>query len=252
MCSVMECYKLDGDKYIKIKDERILMIHGKGICYWDTTDTSKNILLEKFGIHKKMDAEDDDDKYTTRKKKLIYKKYENATFHELVYQLKIIHAKDDDIKKLKKDFLTEYNKSIYEKYKLTKFIRSPTITIGNSFEEKDYFYKVYSIACTKTITGSVVVQTLFRSRLVETKTILICGEKCKTKEPQYKVPLDICKNVFDIQEDTGIANKYITPNDREKGILFHDEDLKLQEILVQNFQLKAHSNQDLFNEVYSL
>ncbi len=252
MCSVMECYKLDGDKYIKIKDESIMMISGEGVCYWNTTDPDKNILPEKFGLFKKVETEESNGKYSTQNKKLIYKKYDLATFHELVYQLKIIHTKDDDIKKLKDDFLLEYNKNIYEDYKITKFIRSPTITIGNSFEEKDYFYKVYAIICPKTITGSVVVQTLFRSRLVETKSILICGDRCKVKEPQYRIPLDKCKNIFDTQEDTGIATKYISPNDRHNGVLYHNEDIKLQEVLVQNFQLKAHSNQDLFNEVYSL
>jgi len=252
MSSVLECYELqeDSKQFVKIKNQNILMICGEGICYFNTTDTSKCILPEKFGLFKRI-VDNENKNYLSQDKTPIYKKYNVDAFHELIYQLKIIHMHKEDIDTLKDNFLLDYNKSILD-YSITKFIRSPTITIGNSFEVLNYFYRVYGIISNNTITASVVNQSFFRSRFIESQSIMLCGAKCNVKQPSYKIHLDKVRNIFETQEETSTITKYITPYDRQRKALFHNEHPKLVDILIQNFQLKIHSNTNMFNELYSL
>ena len=141
------------------KNDVIGYIFGDGLYIYDCKNPNNSIIDKKID---KLDCDNfNDDNDNNCKYKLILDKFN-------IERLQTIK-----IKKIKDDFLDDYEDEIINKYKITKLIRSPTISVGISFNTR-YFDLQFNFSLWGSVDCLEGLQMWFRERRTNLKEIYFC------------------------------------------------------------------------------
>jgi hypothetical protein len=141
------------------KDDIVGYIFGDGLYIYDCKNPKNSIIDKKI---EKLDCDSfnvDNDKECIYK--LILDKYE------------VDKKQTTNIKKYKDEFLDKCEEQIIKEYKITKYIRSPTISVGISINER-YFDLQFNYALNGSVGCLEALQMWFRERRTHLREIYFC------------------------------------------------------------------------------
>ena len=143
----------------EFKDDIVGYIFGDGLYIYDCKNPKNSIIDKKI---EKLECDSfnvDNDKECVYK--LILDKYE------------VDKKQTTNIKKYKDKFLDNCEEQIIKDYKITKYIRSPTISVGISINER-YFDLQFNYALNGSVGCLEALQMWFRERRTHLKEIYFC------------------------------------------------------------------------------
>ena len=143
----------------EFKDDIVGYIFGDGLYIYDCKNPKNSIIDKKI---EKLDCDSfnvDNDKECEYK--LILDKYE------------VDKKQTTSIKKYKDEFLDKCEEQIIKEYKITKYIRSPTISVGISINER-YFDLQFNYALNGSVGCLEALQMWFRERRTHLREIYFC------------------------------------------------------------------------------
>jgi hypothetical protein len=143
----------------EFKDDIVGYIFGDGLYIYDCKNPKNSIIDKKI---EKLDCDSfnvDNDKECVYK--LILDKYE------------VDKKQTTNIKKYKDEFLDKCEEQIIKEYKITKYIRSPTISVGISINER-YFDLQFNYALNGSVGCLEALQMWFRERRTHLREIYFC------------------------------------------------------------------------------
>ena len=141
------------------KNEVIAYIFGDGLYIYDCRNPKSSIIDKKI---EKLDCENFD---TDSDKECVFK--------QILNKYEIDKQQTTKIKLLKDSFLDSYENDIIEKYKITKLVRSPTISVGISFNTR-YFDVRYNYSLWGSVECYEALQMWFRERRTREREIYFC------------------------------------------------------------------------------
>tara|TARA_R110000796_G_scaffold42625_1_gene105227 strand:+ start:3469 stop:6588 length:3120 start_codon:yes stop_codon:yes gene_type:complete len=183
-------------------NEVVGFICGEGLYIYNCNEPTKSILSRSFFINQyskedtsKTDIDKVDDDYLQIgmcNSKLIQLEGDNK-FNKIVkkYGVELMRekqTKDEDyteIDTIKQNFLEDYENSIVNVWKITKWIRSPSVIAGLS-QNKKYFDRQFHFCCSQSVICEENLQMWFRERRTYDKQIYFCfSDNIQPYKPLY-------------------------------------------------------------------
>jgi hypothetical protein len=143
----------------KFKDDVVGYIFGDGLYIYDCKNPKNSI------IDKKIEKLECDSFNVDNDKECIYK--------SILDEYEVDKKQTTNIKKYKDEFLDKCEEQIIKKYKITKYIRSPTISVGISINER-YFDLQFNYALNGSVGCLEALQMWFRERRTHLREIYFC------------------------------------------------------------------------------
>ncbi len=137
------------------KDEVIGYIFGDGLYIYNCKNPEQSIIDKKI------------EKYESESES------ENCIFKEILHKHSVILKQSINIKKYKNEFLDKCEEQIITEYKITKYIRSPTISVGVSINER-YFDLQFNYVLNGSVGCLEALQMWFRERRTNLREIYFC------------------------------------------------------------------------------
>jgi len=141
------------------KDDIVGYIFGDGLYIYDCKNPKNSIIDKKIELLDCKNFKVDNDK------ECIYKKILDKYY--------ISKQETKNIKKIKDQFLDNIEEQIIKDYKITKFIRSPTISVGISLNER-YFDMKFNYVLNGSVGQDEALQMWFRERRTNIREIYFC------------------------------------------------------------------------------
>ncbi len=189
----------------EFKDDIVGYIFGDGLYIYDCKNPKNSIIDKKI---EKLDCDSfkiDNDKECIYK--LILDKYE------------VDKKQTTNIKKYKDEFLDRCEEQIIKEYKITKYIRSPTISVGISINER-YFDLQFNYALNGSVGCLEALQMWFRERRTHLREIYFCfGNYLK----DYNKCLNNTDNII-----KRYKNNYIVANTELKKLLQKNPNITIE------------------------
>jgi hypothetical protein len=215
------------------KDDIVGYIFGDGLYIYDCKNPKNSIIDKKIELLDCKNFKVDNDK------ECIYKKILDKYY--------ISKQETKNIKKIKDQFLDNIEEQIIKDYKITKFIRSPTISVGISLNER-YFDMKFNYVLNGSVGQDEALQMWFRERRTNIREIYFCfGNYLK----DYNKCLNNSDNIL-----KRYKNNYRVANTDLKKLLENKKNIELQSDFykwklineINNENSKIHFNQ-LFMEL---
>jgi hypothetical protein len=143
----------------KFKDDVVGYIFGDGLYIYDCKNPKNSI------IDKKIEKLECDSFNVDNDKECIYK--------SILDEYEVDKKQTTNIKKYKDEFLDKCEEQIIKEYKITKYIRSPTISVGISINER-YFDLQFNYALNGSVGCLEALQMWFRERRTHLREIYFC------------------------------------------------------------------------------
>ncbi len=189
----------------EFKEEVVGYIFGDGLYIYDCKNPKNSI------IDKKIEKLDCDSFNTDNDKECIYKL--------ILDKYEVDKKQTTNIKKYKDEFLDNCEEQIIKDYKITKYIRSPTISVGISINER-YFDLQFNYALNGSVGCLEALQMWFRERRTHLREIYFCfGNYFK----DYNKCLNNADNII-----KRYKNNYRVANTELKKILEKKTDIKFE------------------------
>jgi hypothetical protein len=202
---ISNMYDKNLDLIELFKDDVVGYIFGDGLYIYDCKNPKNSIIDKKI---EKLDCDSfnvDNDKECIYK--LILDKYE------------VDKKQTTNIKKYKDEFLDKCEEQIIKEYKITKYIRSPTISVGISINER-YFDLQFNYALNGSVGCLEALQMWFRERRTHLREIYFCfGNYFK----DYNKCLNNADNII-----KRYKNNYRVANTELKKLLEKNTDIKFE------------------------
>jgi hypothetical protein len=187
------------------KDDIVGYIFGDGLYIFDCKNPKNSI------IDKKIEKLDCDGFNVDSDKECVYKK--------ILDKYEVDKKQTTNIKKYKDQFLDSCEEQIIKDYKITKYIRSPTISVGISINER-YFDLQFNYALNGSVGCLEALQMWFRERRTHLREIYFCfGSYFK----DYNKSLNNVDNII-----KRYKNNYRVANTELKKLLQKNTDIKFE------------------------
>jgi len=156
---ISNMYDKELDLIEEFKDDVVGYIFGDGLYIYDCKNPKNSIIDKKI-------------------EKLVCDSFKIDNDKECIYKLILDKYEVDkkqsiNIKKYKDEFLDRCEEQIIKEYKITKYIRSPTISVGISINER-YFDLQFNYALNGSVGCLEALQMWFRERRTHLREIYFC------------------------------------------------------------------------------
>ena len=213
-------------------NEVVMFIGGEGLLLFDCKYNQNCVINKKF-----INDEDGDSNEN-----------ENDKFSNIIKINKIQTRQNTELKTLKEEMLNDYENFIIIK-NTTKFIRSPTVSVGVSFNSR-YFDKTFNYSLSGSVNGFEAIQMFFRERRTTLKEMYFCFDKPSS---DYKKMVNDSNIKNKLKNDKTIANTELkdffskNQNNNDEDVLYKFK----EDNAITNYNHKNHFQQNFLEILHS-